>query len=64
MEINPHGVGAMGGLIWCAVYTGDSEAAYSWTDVKSELLGQNKEAAKEKTARLLKKYGGSQTGMI
>ncbi|MBC8463755.1 MAG: hypothetical protein H8D61_02135 [Deltaproteobacteria bacterium] len=56
MEINPHGVGAMGGLIWCAVYTGDSETAYSWTDVKSELLGQNKAAAKEKTARLIEKY--------
>jgi len=60
IEINPHGVGAMGGLIWCAVYTGDSETAYSWTDVKSELLGQNKEAAKEKTARLIKKYANPQ----
>ena len=57
MEINPHGVGAMGGLIWCAVYTGDGETAYSWTDAKSELLGQNKAAAKEKTVRLIKKYG-------
>jgi tetratricopeptide (TPR) repeat protein len=56
IRINPHGAGAMAGLIWCAVMTGNSEDALSWAARKAESCAGDIEAARERALRLLDKH--------
>ena len=59
IDINPHGAGALGGLMWVAVVTGNTRDAYAWAEAKAEACGASVQDAREKTARLLKKRAGS-----
>jgi hypothetical protein len=39
LRSNPYGIGAMSGLMWCGVYTGDREGAKFWAERKAEVRG-------------------------
>ncbi len=54
---NPAGAGAMSGLMWCAVMSGDRQEALYWAARKAELRREDIEEAKQKAARLLQKHG-------
>jgi hypothetical protein len=54
--INAHGAGAMAGLMWCAVMTGDREEALRWAARKARSCAADVDAAKAKAENLLKKY--------
>jgi hypothetical protein len=58
VQINAHGAGAMAGLMWCAVMTGDRKAALDWAQRKAESCATDVGAAREKALRLLNKYKG------
>jgi tetratricopeptide (TPR) repeat protein len=55
IKINPSGLGAISGLMWCAVYTNDEEKAYKWAMAKADIRGESREAAKAKVAKRMKK---------
>ena len=56
VDINPHGAGAMSGLMWLGVISGNAREAYAWAEAKAEVCGTPLQAARDKTARLLKKH--------
>jgi len=45
---NTHGIGAMSGLMWCGVHTGDREEAQFWAARKAELRGEDIKEAQQK----------------
>ncbi|MFH1102270.1 MAG: hypothetical protein V1714_00700 [Pseudomonadota bacterium] len=51
---NPAGAGAMAGLMWCAVMTGQEKEALDWAAGKAEICGEALESAKEKVLHLFK----------
>lgn len=53
---NLSGVGAMSGLMWCGVYTGDGEEAEFWAARKADIRGEDVVAAREKARQRLKKH--------
>ncbi|MBC8459511.1 MAG: hypothetical protein H8D67_16090 [Deltaproteobacteria bacterium] len=53
-KINSNGLGAISGLMWCAVYTNDEEKAYKWAMAKADIRGESREAAKAFVARKMK----------
>ena len=55
IKINSNGLGAISGLMWCAVYTNDEEKAYKWAMAKADIRGENREAARDKVERRMKK---------
>jgi len=55
VKINSNGLGAISGLMWCAVYNNDEENAYSWAMVKADIRGENREAARVSVERRMKK---------
>lgn len=55
IKINPVGLGAISGLMWCAVYTNDVEKAYKWAMVKADIRGESREAARASVDRRIKK---------
>jgi hypothetical protein len=57
LRSNPHGLGAMSGLMWCGVYTGDSEEAQFWAARKAELRGEDIKKARQKALNKMKKLG-------
>ncbi|MGD8367002.1 MAG: tetratricopeptide repeat protein [Desulfobacterales bacterium] len=57
VRINVHGAGAMAGLIWCAVMSGDGEDALYWAARKAESCAGDIGAAREKALGLLEKHG-------
>jgi hypothetical protein len=57
VRINAHGAGAMAGLMWCAVMTGDRKDALNWASRKAESCAGDIGAAREKALRLLEKHG-------
>ncbi len=48
LSIHPLGAGAMAGLMWCALKTGDQETSVYWAGRKAEACNQDVEAAKKK----------------
>jgi len=56
LQKNPQGVGAMAGLMWCAVKRNHAEEALDWAVQKAELRGENIQKVREKTFRLLQRY--------
>lgn len=55
LEINPFGAGAMAGLVWCGVFTGDKDLAVKWAGRKAETRNEDINAAIEK---ILLKFEG------
>ena len=55
VKINPAGLGAISGLMWCAVYTHDVENAYRWAMAKADIRGESREAARASVDRRMKK---------
>jgi hypothetical protein len=51
LKLNSHGLGALAGLMWCAIYTKDQEKAYTWAAAKADLRGESRESAKAFVAR-------------
>lgn len=56
VDINPHGAGAMSGLMWLGVVSGNAREAYAWAEAKAETCGTSPQDARAKAARLLKKH--------
>jgi tetratricopeptide (TPR) repeat protein len=56
VDINPHGAGAMSGLMWLGIVSGNPKEAYAWAEAKAESCGTSIQKAREKAGRLLKKY--------
>jgi len=54
--VNPAGTGAMGGLMWCGIFTKNREEALYWASRAAEVRGQDVEKAREKTMKRWKKY--------
>jgi len=55
LALNPHGLGALSGLMWCAIYTNDTKAAYTWALAKADLRGESRKAAKARVKKRIKK---------
>jgi hypothetical protein len=55
IKINPNGLGAISGLMWCAVYTNDEEKAYKWAMAKADIRGESRETARAKVVKRMKK---------
>jgi len=53
---NPQGTGAMAGLMWCAVMTGNETKALRWALQKEARCGKDLESVRQKTIRLLEKH--------
>jgi len=51
LKVNSNGLGAISGLMWCAVYTNDEEKAYKWAIAKADIRGESREAAKAFVAK-------------
>ena len=54
VKINSNGLGAISGLMWCAVYTNDKEKAYKWAIAKADIRGESHEAARVKVEKRMK----------
>ena len=55
VKINSNGLGAISGLIWCAVYTNDEKKANKWAMAKADIRGESHEAARTSVKRWIKK---------
>ena len=55
IKLNSNGLGALSGLMWCAVYTNDEEKAYKWAMAKADIRGESREAARASVERRMKK---------
>jgi len=55
LRVNPAGVGAMSGLMWCGVYARDLEEAIFWSGRKADVCGQDVVAAREAGRRRYEK---------
>ena len=55
LSINPHGSAVLAGLMWCAIYTQDNKAAYTWAMAKADLRGESREKEKAKVKKRIKK---------
>jgi len=58
LTLNPHGLAVLAGLMWCAIYTHDNKAAYTWAVAKADLRGESREAEKAKVEKRIKKAAG------
>jgi len=54
IKINSDGLGAISGLMWCAVYTNDKKKAYKWAMAKADIRGENRETARARVERRMK----------
>lgn len=52
---NPNGIGAISGLMWCGVYTGDREEAQFWAARKAEVREEDIKKARQKALNRMKK---------
>jgi len=55
IKMNSNGMGAISGLMWCAVYTNDEEKAYKWAIANADIRGESREAARANVKRRMKK---------
>jgi hypothetical protein len=46
LTLNSNGLGAMSGLMWCAINANDEQKAYKWAVAKADLRGESRETAK------------------
>ncbi len=53
--LNPNGIGALSGLMWCAVYMGNQEKACRWAVAKADIRGESHEAARAGVEKRMKK---------
>ena len=51
LKLNSNGLGALAGLMWCAIYTNDEEWARKWAFAKADIRRENREAAKAFVAK-------------
>jgi len=51
LKLNSIGLGALAGLMWCAIYTNDEERACRWAAAKADIRGESREAAKAFVAK-------------
>ena len=56
VKLNSNGLGAMAGLMWCAIYADDEEKAYKWAMAKADLRGESRDTAKASVAKRISKY--------
>lgn len=54
LRINPHGIGAMSGLMWCYMYTSDGEKTRFWAERKAEMRGEDIKEARQKAINRMK----------
>ena len=54
LRINPHGIGAVSGLMWCDMYTGDRKEAQFWAERKAEMRGEDIKEARQKAINRMK----------
>jgi hypothetical protein len=54
LQSNPHGIGAMSGLMWCGVHTADRGEAQFWAARKAEVRGENIREARQKALKRMK----------
>ena len=55
VSINPNGLGAISGLMWCGVYTHDKDEAEKWAMAKADIRGESCEAAKTNVKKRMEK---------
>ena len=55
VKINPTGLGAISGLMWCAVYTHDKEKAEKWAIAKADIRGESREKARADVKKRMEK---------
>ncbi|MBW2251730.1 MAG: hypothetical protein JRF60_14160, partial [Deltaproteobacteria bacterium] len=55
IKMNSNGLGAISGLMWCAVSTNDKDKAYKWAMAKADIRGESREAAMASVERRMKK---------
>ena len=55
LQVNPNGIGAVSGLMWCAIYTGRRDEAMRWAEAKAELRGEDREKARRFVAKKMEK---------
>jgi tetratricopeptide (TPR) repeat protein len=61
LTLNSNGLGAMAGLMWCAIYTNDEKTAYTWAAAKADLRGESRKAAKARVKRRMDKAASKTT---
>jgi|GEM_PF-373086 len=61
LTLNSNGLGAMSGLMWCAIYTNDEKTAYTWAAAKADLRGESREAANARVKRRMDKAASKTT---
>ena len=54
LRSNPYGIGAMSGLMWCGMYTGDVEEAQFWAARKAEVRREDIKKARQKALKRMK----------
>ena len=55
LRLNPNGLGAMAGLMWCAIYTNNEDKANTWAAAKADLRGESRDAARAAVRRRMRK---------
>jgi tetratricopeptide (TPR) repeat protein len=50
LKANPDGVGALSGLMWCAIRTDNEADAYAWAGAKAEITGESLAVAQASVA--------------
>jgi hypothetical protein len=55
VKINPNGLGAISGLMWCAVYTHDKNQAEKWAIAKADIRGESCEKARGAVKKRMEK---------
>ena len=53
MEMNPGGLGAVEGLMWCAIGLGENDMAYKWGAAKARLRGEDPDEGRAYVANRL-----------
>jgi hypothetical protein len=55
LTVNANGLGAMSGLMWCAIYANNEAEAYTWAAAKADLRGESLMAAKARVKKRMNK---------
>ncbi|MBT8351180.1 MAG: hypothetical protein KJO26_08105, partial [Deltaproteobacteria bacterium] len=55
VKINPNGLGAISGLMWCGVYTQDKDKAEKWAMIKADIRGESREKARADVKKRMEK---------
>ena len=55
LTMNSNGLGAISGLMWCAIYANNEKEAYTWAVAKADLRGESRMAAKARVKKRMNK---------